>query len=129
MADDVNQSAGQAEALKKINVPEGVVANDGDAAAKAYAEYYEKAQGAKDKISKFGADDLQSFLTRVGSDGVYAQHVVSVLLGIEDDKPASFFAGVSDAPQHQKSNGGFGNQTGKLDHSEVPAKKADLAVS
>lgn len=96
----------QSEAEKKMALPDSVVANGGNAPVER-GEYLKMVEANKDVVKRYGEVSFDSFMTKVGSDGAFAQQVVGDLLSGAEGKPAGVHP---DSPQEY-------NLTGKIDRT------------
>lgn len=112
MADE-QKDQNQEEAVAKTSVPDSVQANGGIVQR---GEYLKMEADNVDTFKKYGESTMVGFMNKVGSDGVFAQKVVTNLLFKSEGKDG-FVVGISpDSPQEF-------NLTGVVDHTEPIAKK------
>ena len=118
MAEDTVEQESQDLAKQKVDVPEAVTVN---ADEPNHGEYLQQNEAQKDALNFYGYTDLQQFLQMIGSDGAFAQKVVSHLLGVDKDAK---FSGAKEAFSSQENNvtGLFTNK------SETPVKFTPTAT-
>lgn len=112
MADEVNETpvdSAEAEAAKKQAFPASVQVSN---APVERAEYLQLVDSNKDLVKSYGEASFESFMTKVGSDGSFAQRVVTNLITGEKGQNLGLHP---DAPQEN-------NLTGRVD------RMVDIAV-
>ena len=109
----MDEQKSEHEAQEKNFIPESVET----AKVSERGEYFKLKDASKEFVTSYGSNNLEDFLSRVGSDGIFASKVVNDMLAEKFGGEKSVPTGVHpDSPQES-------NIVGILDHTEATPKK------